>query len=325
MVSTRFTDLVGCSVPIQLAPMGGGIITPEMASAVAAAGAHAMFGVANAPPPVAAAILDDFDKAGARPLGANFLVPFANPAVVELVASRVGVVDFYLGHPDRKLVDLVHSKGALAGWQVTVPAKAVAAAEAGCDLVIAHGIEAGGRNPGGIGLIPLLAQVLEEVDIPVVAAGGIATARGVAAALAAGADAVRLGTRFLASTECGAHPKYIEALLAARAEDTVHTPAFHVFFPPEPAELAYSRVLRSALQAAEKLEADTVGEMQMGPERLPLPRFAAPPPVKSTIGHVEAMALYAGQSAGLVREVKPAGEIVEELWGGAQKLLERWA
>src|SRR2546423_111368 len=83
----------------------------------------------------------------------------------------------------------------------------------GCDVIIVQGHEAGGHVRGTVGLMPLLAEVLDTVKLPVIAAGGIGNARGVAAALAAGAAAVRLGTRFIATRESGAHPLYVESLL----------------------------------------------------------------------------------------------------------------
>ncbi|GAB4336674.1 MAG: enoyl-[acyl-carrier-protein] reductase FabK [Dehalococcoidia bacterium] len=321
MLSTRFTELVGCRVPIQSAPMGS-VSTPDLAAAVVSAGGHAMLAVPPAPAPIVAGLLDAIHERGLTCYGFNILVPFLDRDVLELVASRAPLVDFYLGPPDRELVDIVHAKGALAGWQVTSTEEAVAAREAGCDLVVAHGVEAGGRNPGGmVGLLPLLAEVLDAVDIPVLAAGGIATARGVAAVLAAGADGARLGTRFVASAESGAHPEYVEALLGARAEDTTYTERFAGLLPPE---LPGSRVLRSAIDAAEAAAEDVVGEMALGPERMPIPRFAAPPPVRTTTGNIRAMALYAGESAGAVRAVQPAAEIVAELAEGAEHLLRRW-
>jgi enoyl-[acyl-carrier protein] reductase II len=98
----------------------------------------------------------------------------------------------------------------MAFWQVGSRQEAVAAAQAGCDLVVAQGIRAGGHVRGTVGTFPLLEEVLEAVDVPVLAAGGIGTARAMAAALIAGADGVRVGTRFVATPEAGAHPEYVE-------------------------------------------------------------------------------------------------------------------
>lgn len=322
MISTRFTALVGCEVPLQLAPMGP-LCTPGMAEAVARGGGHAMMGLANSPLPVASALLDEIERTGIRQFGINFLIPFLDPECLAMVARRAPVVDFYLGPPDAKLVDAVHRGGALAGWQVISVQEAKEAEDAGCDFIIVHGIEAGGRIPGGgVSLFPLLALVLDEVQLPVVAAGGIATSRGVAAALAAGADAVRMGTRFLATSESNAHPAYIEAILNASAEDTIYTEAFSGLLPPH---LPGSRVLRSAVAAAGALPDGPVGETEMGTQRVAVARFSGSPPMRQTTGNIAAMALYAGESVGAVKDVAPASEIVRRLADEAETLLRRWS
>lgn len=146
----------------------------------------------------------------------------------EVAASRAQVVEIFYGDPDAVLVRTVHDSGALASWQVSSAAEAWAAVEAGCDFVVAQGTEAGGHVRGRLGLLALLPEVLGAVEVPVLAAGGVGTARGVAAALAAGADGVRVGTRFVAATESGAHPEYVAALLEASSEDTVLTETFWV-------------------------------------------------------------------------------------------------
>jgi NAD(P)H-dependent flavin oxidoreductase YrpB (nitropropane dioxygenase family) len=167
-----------------------------------------------------------------------------------------------------------------------------------------------------VSLLPLLDTVLDVVDIPVVAAGGIATARGMAAVLAAGAAGVRVGTRFVATHEANAHPAYVNELLGASAGDTVVTTAFSVMWPDAP-----HRVLRSCVAAAEAVKDDIVGEMSVGATRMAVPRFSVPSPCRDTTGTIEAMALYAGESAGAVTAVVSAGEVVRELAEGAERLL----
>jgi nitronate monooxygenase len=215
----------------------------------------------------------------------------------------------------------VHQGGALASWQAGSVAEARAAADAGCDLVAVQGMEGGGRIRGRVGLLPLLAEVLDAVEVPVVAGGGIATARGVAACLAAGASGVRVGTRLLATEEAGAHPAYVAALLEAGAEDTVLTDAFSVMWPrgPEP-----HRTLRSALEAAEAFDGEVVGETRMGAATLPVPRFGVPCPNRDTTGEIAAMVHYAGQGVGATDRVLPAAQVVTDLATGAERLLRRW-
>jgi nitronate monooxygenase len=318
MLPTRFTTLLGCTVPLQQAGMGG-VATPPLALAVAEAGGLGMLGGAMVPPPVLAEMLDSLAASTRGAFGVNFLMPFLDRDAVAVATTRARVVEFFYGAPDATLVDAVHAGGALACWQVGSVEEAVAAARAGCDLVVAQGTEAGGHVRGASGLLPLLGAVLDAVDVPVVAAGGIGTARAMAAALAAGADAVRVGTRFLAAAEADVHPEYLTALVGARAEDTVLTERFSVMWPGAP-----HRVLRSAVAAAEACSGEIVGETELLGTRQPLPRFAVPPPTRETTGTIAAMALYAGESVGAVSGVVPAADVVRELAEGAERLLRRW-
>jgi NAD(P)H-dependent flavin oxidoreductase YrpB (nitropropane dioxygenase family) len=219
---TPFTELVGCQVPVQLASMPG-ISTPALALAVANAGGLGMIGAPMLSAELLAAELASLREHGSGAIGVNFLMPFLDRGCVPVAAAGARVVEFFYGNPDPALVELAHAGGALASWQVGSRGEALAAAAAGCDLIVAQGSEAGGHVRGRISLLPLLAQVLDAVSIPVLAAGGIATDRDVAAALAAGAAGVRVGTRFATALESGAHPAYVEALLRAEGEDTVLT------------------------------------------------------------------------------------------------------
>lgn len=319
MLRTAFTDLVGCQVPIQQAGMAG-VATPELAAAVADAGALGMVNLTMVPTDDVVIALDALVKCTTATVGMNFLMPFLDRDAVEAAAGRVRVVEFFYGDPDATLVGLVHEGGALAAWQVGSLAEAQAALDAGCDFIVAQGTEAGGHLRGAVSLLPLLDAVLDAVDVPVVAAGGIGTPRAMAAALAAGAAGVRVGTRFVATREANVHPDYVSALVRASADDTVITTAFSVMWPDAP-----HRVLRSCVDAAEAVEGDTVGEMSMGVVRMPLPKFAVPCPTREMTGTIEAMALYAGESVGAVTRVQSAGELVRELDTGAEALLEAWA
>jgi NAD(P)H-dependent flavin oxidoreductase YrpB (nitropropane dioxygenase family) len=314
---TAFTELVGCTVPIQLAPMGG-VVGADLVAAVVEAGGMGMVATGGMPAPAVVALLDEVGRATSGPFGVNFLIPFVAPDAVEAASTRCRLVDFYYGPPDEKLVEIVHAGGALAGWQVGSVADACAAAAAGCDLLVARGIEGGGRMYGALPLWPLLFEILDTVDIPVLAAGGIGTGRGLAAALAAGAAGVRMGTRFLATAESLAHPEYQQAVIRAGPAETALTDAFSVGWPGGPGP---ARVLTAALEAARAAGDDTVGEMAMGATTVALPRFAPPPPVRSTTGNIAAMAMYAGQSVGAVEEVEPAGVVVRAIAEEAQRLL----
>jgi len=276
VLTTRFTRLIGCNVPIQQAGMGG-VATAELASAVALAGALGMIGGVRLGAKVLGEELDSLPRQTRSRIGVNFLVPFLDRESLEVAASRVRVVEFFYGEPDADLVERAHGAGALAAWQVGSVEEARAAAGAGCDFLVAQGIEAGGHVRGRIGLLPLLDGVLDAVNVPVLAAGGIATARAMAAALAAGADGVRVGTRFVAAAKSAAHPAYQEALLRAEPEDTILTEAYSANLPNAP-----HRVLRGCIEAAQALTDDLVGgERPAGRgdagATLPLTRFMRVP------------------------------------------------
>lgn len=276
---TRFTELIGCDLPLQLAVLGG-VGTAELALAVAGAG-----GLGMAPWYVEL-------PAGAGALGKGFLLPFVStPEEVAKHARGVRVVEFFWGEPEPRLVDAGHAAGAVVSWQVGSLAEARAAAAAGCDMVVVQGIEAGGHVRGREPLDRLLREVLAGVAVPVVAAGGIGTAERVAELIEAGADGVRVGTRFLATPECDAHPLYVEALIAASAADTVVTP----HFDNGGAWPAPVRVLTDSLR-----HAAAAGNRST----MPPGRDAADP---------LAMPCYAGLSVDAVTELKSAAAVVSEL------------
>ena len=312
MIETRFTQLVGATAPIQVASMPG-VTTVELVAAVANAGAVGMFGAAMFSAEQLDAELARLARATSGVFGVNFLMPFLDPKCVAIAARRARIVEFFYGEPQRALVDEAHGYGALASWQVGSLDEALAAEAAGCDLVIAQGTEAGGHVRGQASLLPLLSSVLDTLRVPVLAAGGIATARDLAAVLACGAAGARIGTRFVACAESGAHPEYVKALLAANAVDTCLTEAFSEQWPNAP-----HRVLRSAVTAARAAEA-IVGEIEFGGAAIPIPRFSPVVPTVHTSGNIAAMALYAGESVTHVRSVQPAAAIVAELVAGAER------
>lgn len=316
MLRTRFTELVGCTVPIQLAGMPG-VCTTDLVAAVAGAGALGMAAFAPGPPEAVSAELDDLAHRGGV-IGVNFLVPFLDRACLEAAITRARVIELFYGNPDPALVSEIHQGGALASWQIGSLEEALAAADAGCDVVVAQGTEAGGHVRGGVGILPLLDQVRSALEVPVVAAGGIGSPRAMAAVMAAGADAVRVGTRFVASAESGAHPWYVDALIKADPEDTILTETFSVLWPDAP-----HRVLHSCVDAVQGLDEEVVGELVVGQASMPLPRLGPMMPTAEVKGHLEAMALYAGQSVGSVHAVQPAAQIVDELASGAEVLLRR--
>jgi NAD(P)H-dependent flavin oxidoreductase YrpB (nitropropane dioxygenase family) len=296
----------------------GGVASPDLAIAVSNAGGLGTVALHTVPAAMVAGKLDEMAQRTSRPLAFNVLMPFLDRDAVEAAASRCRLVEFFYGDPDADLVEVVHDGGALAAWQIGSLGEAKAARDAGCDLVIAQGVEAGGHVRGRVGLLGLLSAVLDGVDVPVIAAGGIGSGRTAAAAFAAGADAVRVGTRFVATHEADAHPDYAGALVAAGAEDTVLTDTFSVMWPDAP-----HRVLRSCVDRVHALDDETVGEIELAGTSMPVPRRSVLVPTRATTGAVDAMALYAGESVTDVAGVVPARDVVTEITAGAEELLRR--
>jgi NAD(P)H-dependent flavin oxidoreductase YrpB (nitropropane dioxygenase family) len=280
----------------------GVVGTAELAAAVSNAGGLGM--VSGAVSDVAA-VVAALRRLTDGSFGVNFLMPFLGPDALDAIGD-VPVIEFFYGDPDPELVARARRGGAKVGWQAGTLEEALGAQKAGCDYVVLQGKEAGGHVRGEAPLEQLL-QRGTMADVPIVAAGGIGSATQVADALAAGASAVRCGTRFLAADESAAHPAYIEALIGSTRDDTVLTTAFGVGWPDAP-----HRVLRSAVDAAERADTEVISTIGGAP----IPRFSPVPPTRDTEGDVRAMALYAGHSVDSVARVQPAAEIVQELLAG---------
>lgn len=275
---TRFTELVGCLWPVQLSAMGGGVGGSELAAAVQDAGGLGMVSWG-----------EELPDPGC---GINFLVPFVRSASEVTEASRgASVVEFFYGDPDPALVLSGRAVAPVVGWQVGSVEEAKAAVSAGCDYIVVQGTEAGGHVRGHEPLDLVLPEVLEKSSVPVVAAGGIATAERVAALISLGADAVRVGTRFLVCPEAHAHDQYVANLIAATSDGTVLTDWYDEGWPHAP-----HRVLRSSVDAAR----------QSG-WRSPLP------PARDIDRPVGDMAQYAGTGVGAISEVQSAAEVVADL------------
>lgn len=324
---TRITELLGIEHPIISAPMGPDMSGPELVAAVSNAGAFGLLQAQLAPPAVFRDEIRRTRDLTGQPFGVNLLLCFPIEEQVAIcLEEKVTALSFFWGDAS-PYIQRAHDAGVLVVHQVGSVAAAQRSAQAGVDIIIAQGFEAGGHVEGETSTLVLLPQVLDAVSpTPVAAAGGIADARGVAAVLALGAEAAVLGTRFLATTESRAHPHYKQKLVDAIAEDTVHTTLFGYGWPNAPV-----RTLRTAFvdewlgntaQGQEsRPDEPVVGHTTIAGREMPVLRFMGMPPNASSSGEIEMRSLLAGQGVGLIREIKPAADIVRELVAGTRHIL----
>jgi nitronate monooxygenase len=328
MLRTPLCERLGIDLPILCAPMGF-VTGPELAAAVSNAGGLGILSFNRNPPDRLRQEIRRLRQLTTRPFGVNLLLPAGVEAHVEVcLEERVPLLSLFWGDP-APFVEAARRAGVMVIHQVGSVEEARRAADCGVDIVIAQGVEAGGHVRGEVSTLVLVPGVVDAIGpTPVVASGGIADGRGVAAALVLGAQAVSIGTRFLATAESTAHPLYKQKIVAAREGDTVRSTIFGYSWPNAP-----HRTLRTAF--VERWLADqprgnegrpdepVIGETRIGGERVAVQRFMGFTPSVDTTGDIESMPLYAGQGVGLIHEIKPAGEVVRELAAGARRILQQ--
>jgi nitronate monooxygenase len=303
--------LLGTRVALMQAPLGRGAGAP-LAIAVSAAGGLGTLGASWTDPDALRDQIRAIARAADAPFCVNLVLDFDQEERLEVaLQERAPWISFSWG-VRADLVARAHAGGARVMIQVAAADGAREAARAGADALIVQGVEAGGHVESVVGLLPLLVEVGNAVSVPLVAAGGIADPAAARAALAAGAQAVAMGTRFVASTECEAHPSYKSALVRAKGDETVLTDLFDIGWP------APHRVLRNSTFA----RWDAAGRPPSGSRPgegdqvarsagHPVPRYAVNLPRVDVEGDIEAMAMYAGQGVGAIGGEEEAGEIVE--------------
>lgn len=325
---TPLCDVLGIDVPVVQAPIGSAT-TPQLAAAVSGAGALGMLAITWMEPSYAADRVRRTRELTDKPFGVNVSLDFDVERQLDAaLEAGARVVSTFWGEASR-LRPVIEAAGAVHLHTVRSPDEARAAVDAGVDVVVAQGWEAGGHVWGNVATLPLVPAVVDAVTpVPVVAAGGIADGRGLAAALVLGAQGVWLGTRFLAASEANTHGDYRDRVVAASVTDTAHTLCFDGGWPNAP-----HRVLRNATLAAWEEagrpeapdrpgETDVLARDSRGTEHR---RYGDLMPLRNLEGSLDEMALYAGQSAGLVHDVRPAADIVATLVDEAVAALGRWA
>ena len=262
-----------------------------------------------------------------RPFGVNLILQWPQQERLKVCLEEgVRVVSFFWGDPS-PYIAAVHVAGSLVMHTVGSAAEARQVRDSGVDILVAQGWEAGGHVWGQVATLPLVPCVVDAVaPAPVVAAGGIADGRGLAAVLTLGAAGAWIGTRFIASQEADAHPVYKEKVLQAAETDTVYSRLFDGDWPDAP-----HRTLRnSTVTNWEASGSPPSGERPGEGEEVatwaggsPIMRYSASLPRQGMTGEVEALALYAGQSVGLVSRLQSAGDIVKDLADEAIRTLQK--
>jgi enoyl-[acyl-carrier protein] reductase II len=318
MLRPPICDLIGIDHPIVQAAIWPAT-SPELVAAVSNAGALGSIGAVFESAESLGAQIKRVRELTDRPFAVNHVVPVLNAAAFELtLEARPAIISFALGDPG-DLVERVHSAGALVMHQVHTVAQARRVAGLGVDVIIAQGSEAGGQGPLlGVSTMALIPQVVDAVgSIPVLAAGGIADGRGLAAAFTLGAQGANIGTRFLASEEASAHPEWKRAILESSSEQAARFAEWSAFFP-SPGEGAYEvvpRVLGTPFVEEWQGRAD---DAQKESDRLRAQVVTA-----LREGRAHELVPFSGQTAGMIRDVLPAAEIIRRLIAEAEQALDR--
>jgi len=310
---TPVCELLGIERPIVEAPLSA---DPRLPAAVSNAGGLGSLGLSWSDD--AGDVVRETAALTDRPFAGNFvLTSDQHPRVDQALSAGLRLVSLIWGDPD-SYVDLVHDAGGLLIHTVGSAEEARRAVGSGVDIIVAQGWEAGGHVWGGVATLPLVPAVVDAVGpVPVIAAGGIGDARGVAAVLALGAQAALLGTRFLLADEMPIHEEYRRRLIAATETDTEWYPdLYNVGWPDSPHRAIHNSTAEMWETAGQPplgsrpREGDVLAHFASGD---PILRYSPAPPMVGTTGEIEPLSLWAGQSVALAKQSQPASEIVAEL------------
>jgi nitronate monooxygenase len=308
-VRTPVCDLLGVAHPIVLAGMGG-VARAELVAAVSNAGGFGFLGMVREKPSLIRDQIAEVRSLTTRPFGVNLIPAATPPELLEaelqvVLQEKVSAVTLFwdLNAP---LVTRLKQAGVAVFCQVGTAAEAAAAAHAGADVLIAQGVEAGGHVRDVVPLATLLADIAaRRLSPPVLAAGGLADGRDVAAAMRQGAQGAVLGTAFLATRESFAHDFHKQRIVAAKPGETLRTGIFHINWPPG----AAVRVLPNSVTRGERGDPWSGARRLIGHEEgRPIYLFSTDSPQRNMTGDFEAMALYAGEGAGRLMTIPTAAE-----------------
>lgn len=317
---TPLCDLLGCRLPLILAGMGG-VARSELVTAVTHAGGFGFLGMVREPLACIEREVRQVRDQTSERFGVN-LIPAGTEAhllhqqIQLCITLDVPVVSLFWD-VRRDVIERLLEAGITVVHQVGSVSQAIEALESGVHALIVQGVEAGGHVYGRQPLEKLLGDVLAVVDIPVAAAGGIATGETVAKLLSHGAQAAVLGTAMLATQESFAHEYHKQRVVDAGLQDTVLTEDFHINWPAH----AAVRVLRNSVTRGEHGDPHTQANQQVigEEEGRPIYLFSTDSPLRSMTGDFEAMALYAGLGVAQITSIPTAAERIEAIMQHAQR------
>lgn len=307
MYKTRLCDLLHIEYPILQGGMAW-VATAELAAVVSNAGGLGLIGAANMPPDVLRAEIRKTKTMTSKPFGVNIMLmsPFVKDVMQVVIDEKIPVVTTGAGNPG-EYIPALKAIGTKVIPVVASVALAIRLERIGVDAIIAEGLESGG-HVGEVTTMALVPQIVDAVKIPVIAAGGIADARGVVAAFALGAKGVQIGTRFVASAECVAHDNYKQAIIKAKDRSTVLTG----LSTGHPVRVIENKLARDFL-ALERRGASVEEFGNLGAGKL---RAA------TCEGDVNNGSVMVGQISGLIQDIKTVDEIIQDIVRGIPRVLE---
>jgi NAD(P)H-dependent flavin oxidoreductase YrpB (nitropropane dioxygenase family) len=325
-VQTTVTRALGIEHPVIQAPIGG-LSNPRLAAAVSSAGGLGTIAMTWSGPDEIRDAVRVTRSLTDRPFGANLIIDGPQDERLAVILDEgVRIVSLFWGDPGR-YVRAIRAAGAISLATVGSAEEARRAVGDGVDVIVAQGWEAGGHVWGGVSTMALVPVVVDAVPgTPVVAAGGIADGRGLAAALALGAGAAWMGTRFVASEEAQAHPEYLAGILAASETDTYLGTVFDVGWPGAPHRTLRNATIDAWLAAGGPALGSRPGEgdvVARRPDGSGIVRYSAVSATAGVVGAVGDLSLWAGQGVGLVLDVLPAAQIVRRVVSEAEEAMGR--
>jgi nitronate monooxygenase len=310
---TPVCELLRIDHPIVEAPLSA---DPRLPAAVSNAGCLGTLGLGWADD--AGDIVRQTAALTDKPFGGNFVLAFdQHRRIDQALSAGLRIVSLFWGDP-HGYVDSVHDAGGVVMHTVGSVEQARRAADCGVDIIVAQGWEAGGHVWSGVATLPLVPAVVDAVGpVPVIAAGGIGDARGVAAVIALGAQAALLGTRFLLADEMPIHEEYRRRLIAATETDAEWYRNLYAVGWPDTTHRAIHNSTAEIWEAAGQpalgsrpKEGEVLAHFASGEA---IVRYEGAPPMVGTTGEIEPLSLWAGQSVALAKQSQSAAEIVAEL------------